>query len=65
MTYFGALSASKRLFDDLLRSVVHATMRWFDITPTGRILNRFQKDIETIDGTLAGMFLPYIVSAPL
>ena len=54
MTYSGALYASRKLFKGLLSSVMHATMRWFDVTPTGRILNRFQKDIETIDGTLAG-----------
>ncbi|PVF92969.1 hypothetical protein CPB86DRAFT_743436 [Serendipita vermifera] len=48
----GAYQASKSLFTRLLHSVMGATMRWFDTTPTGRILNRFSKDIETIDSSL-------------
>lgn len=49
----GAYKASKQMFADLLKMVMRATMRWFDTTPTGRILNRFSKDIETIDSSLA------------
>lgn len=49
----GALRASRKLFKQLLVSVVHATMRWHDVTPTGRMLNRFSKDIETVDLSLA------------
>lgn len=41
--YTGALRASRILFDKLLRTVVRATMRWHDITPQGRMLNRFSK----------------------
>ncbi|KAI0772936.1 multidrug resistance-associated ABC transporter [Trametes elegans] len=52
--YTGALRASRILFDKLLRTVVRATMRWHDVTPQGRMLNRFSKDVETVDTTLAG-----------
>ncbi len=41
--YTGALRASRILFDKLLRTVVRATMRWHDVTPQGRMLNRFSK----------------------
>ncbi|EIW82703.1 multidrug resistance-associated ABC transporter [Coniophora puteana RWD-64-598 SS2] len=51
--YTGALRASRLLFRRLLVGVVRATMRWHDVTPTGRMLNRFGKDIETIDDSLA------------
>ncbi|KAI5115939.1 hypothetical protein M0805_009349, partial [Coniferiporia weirii] len=53
MQYTGALRASRVLFEQLLAAVVRATMRWHDVTPAGRMLNRFSKDIETIDPTLA------------
>jgi ABC-type multidrug transport system fused ATPase/permease subunit len=41
--YAAALKASKKMFKQLLDAVVHATMRWFDTTPQGRLLNRFSK----------------------
>ncbi|GJJ10347.1 hypothetical protein Clacol_004573 [Clathrus columnatus] len=50
--YNGALRGSRIIFKDLLVAVVRATMRWHDSTPTGRILNRFSKDVETIDTSL-------------
>ncbi|KAH8825097.1 multidrug resistance-associated ABC transporter [Flagelloscypha sp. PMI_526] len=51
--YWGALRASKILFKQLLDRVVRATFRFHDTTPAGRLLNRFGKDMETIDGQLA------------
>ncbi|RDX45811.1 multidrug resistance-associated ABC transporter [Lentinus brumalis] len=51
--YTGALRASRILFDKLLKTVVRATMRWHDVTPQGRMLNRFSKDVETVDTSLA------------
>ncbi|RPD61590.1 multidrug resistance-associated ABC transporter [Lentinus tigrinus ALCF2SS1-7] len=51
--YTGALRASRILFDKLLKTVVRATMRWHDVTPQGRMLNRFSKDVETVDSSLA------------
>ncbi|KAG6881440.1 hypothetical protein C0995_001885, partial [Termitomyces sp. Mi166 len=52
--YTGALRASRILFRRLLETVVRATFRFHDTTPQGRLLNRFGKDIETIDSSLAG-----------
>ncbi|KAJ6497501.1 hypothetical protein C8R45DRAFT_898828 [Mycena sanguinolenta] len=49
----GALRASRKLFKELLVTVVRATFRFHDTTPQGRMLNRFGKDIETIDSSLA------------
>ncbi|KAH8823481.1 multidrug resistance-associated ABC transporter [Flagelloscypha sp. PMI_526] len=51
--YLGAVRASKVLFRNLLVSVVRATFRFHDTTPAGRLLNRFGKDVETIDDQLA------------
>lgn len=58
--YIGAYRASRILFKRLLISVVRAPFRWFDVTPTGRILNRFSRDIEVLDQSLSsslGTFL--------
>ncbi|KAI0339052.1 multidrug resistance-associated ABC transporter [Trametopsis cervina] len=52
--YTGALRASRKLFQQLLVGVVRATMRWHDVTPQGRMLNRFSKDVETVDSSLSG-----------
>jgi ABC-type multidrug transport system fused ATPase/permease subunit len=41
--YTGALKASRKLFKQLLVGVVRATFRWHDVTPQGRMLNRFSK----------------------
>jgi hypothetical protein len=46
---WGSYRAAKTLHDRLLDSVVHGTIRFFNTTPVGRIINRFSKDIETID----------------
>lgn len=43
------IRASKLIFDSLLDRVLHARVRFFDSTPIGRIMNRFSKDIESID----------------
>ncbi|KAI8581235.1 hypothetical protein K450DRAFT_233756 [Umbelopsis ramanniana AG] len=51
--YYGSLRASRLIFHKLLISVCHAPMRFFDTTPVGRILNRFSKDMETIDHSLS------------
>ena len=42
-------NASKRLHSQLLDTVVHCPMSFFETTPSGRILNRFTKDINNLD----------------
>ncbi|KAJ7597443.1 pleiotropic drug resistance ABC transporter [Mycena floridula] len=50
--YYASLQASRSLFISLLWRITRAPARFFDVTPIGRILNRFTTDINTIDGTL-------------
>jgi ATP-binding cassette subfamily C (CFTR/MRP) protein 1 len=51
-----ALDASRELFHELLSAVLYAPMSFFDTTPLGRIINRFSKDVYTVDAQL-----PYTV----
>ncbi|TID16010.1 hypothetical protein E6O75_ATG09068 [Venturia nashicola] len=49
----GSLTASKRVHQRLMERVAHAKFRFFDSTPLGQIMNRFSKDIESIDQEVA------------
>ncbi|OCH93071.1 P-loop containing nucleoside triphosphate hydrolase protein [Obba rivulosa] len=50
--YYASLQASRSLFRSMLGRLTGAPSRFFDITPVGRILNRFTTDINTVDGAL-------------
>lgn len=46
------LRISLRLHDRLFRGITRATMYFFNTNSSGRILNRFSKDIRTVDTDL-------------
>ena len=46
---FSGIRASNRIFKRVLLTILHAKLRFFDKTPLGRIMNRFSKDIESVD----------------
>lgn len=54
--FYLGLRASRKLHNDLLDSVTHAPMSFFDTTPIGRVVSRFSKDIFLIDTLLPMMF---------
>ncbi|XP_045924011.1 ATP-binding cassette sub-family C member 3 isoform X6 [Micropterus dolomieu] len=46
---YSMLQAAKLMHHNLLQGVLRAPQAFFESTPTGRLLNRFSKDIDTID----------------
>ncbi|CAK6441862.1 unnamed protein product [Pipistrellus nathusii] len=60
----GTLRASSRLHDELFRRILRSPMKFFDTTPTGRILNRFSRDMDEVDVRLpfqAEMFIQNLI----
>ncbi|XP_039253748.2 ATP-binding cassette sub-family C member 5-like [Styela clava] len=56
-----SLRASHGLHNMLFDKIMHSTMEFFDTTPTGRILNRFQKDQDMLD-TIIPMLVDLVLS---
>ncbi|KAG9019050.1 hypothetical protein FRB90_007006 [Tulasnella sp. 427] len=56
LRYEGSIRASTVLHKRLLKAVLFANIRFHDTTNRGRLLNRFGKDFETIDSSLADNF---------
>ncbi|KAG2735537.1 hypothetical protein G9P44_001751 [Scheffersomyces stipitis] len=52
VTFFAGIRASNRIFKKVLTTILRAKLRFFDKTPQGRIMNRFSKDIESVDQEL-------------
>ncbi|XP_055381053.1 probable multidrug resistance-associated protein lethal(2)03659 [Condylostylus longicornis] len=55
--FFMCLRISLKLHDKLFKGVIRATMYFFNMNPSGRILNRFSKDVDSIDSTLPSVLL--------
>ncbi|CAD5115099.1 DgyrCDS4110 [Dimorphilus gyrociliatus] len=55
ITAISVVNASTVLHEGMLFNVLRSPMSFFDTTPIGRILNRFSRDIETIDNILPGI----------
>ncbi|OCF78519.1 ATP-binding cassette transporter [Kwoniella mangroviensis CBS 8886] len=53
--------AAINLHDRLLDRVMRSTVRFFNTTPVGRIINRFSRDVETIDSSLNGALRTVII----
>ncbi|KAJ1722150.1 hypothetical protein LPJ53_003386 [Coemansia erecta] len=55
-----SIKASEKIHDNMLLGVMHSPMSYFDVTPMGRIINRFSADMLTCDLTI-----PWAMSAIL
>lgn len=59
---FGSVMASRRLHQCLLLNILHSPMMFFETTPLGRIVNRFSKDLDTIDDRLPRSIITFLKS---
>ncbi|KAL4800242.1 hypothetical protein BDV19DRAFT_173145 [Aspergillus venezuelensis] len=49
-------SAGQKMFHEVMVNVSHATFRFFDVTPVGRLMNRLTSDIGVVDGDISSQF---------
>ncbi|XP_046388377.1 multidrug resistance-associated protein 1-like isoform X2 [Ischnura elegans] len=50
--FIGALRAAKILHHNMLSNILKTPTSFFDVTPVGRILNRFSRDVDVVDTVL-------------
>ena len=55
--YVFCMTASKNLHNKMFEKLLKAQPRFFDVNPSGRILNRFSKDMGSMDEMLPNTLL--------
>lgn len=63
IAYILGSEASKRLHYQMIGRVLRAPLSFFESTPVGRLVQRFSKDLDSIDQQLPGSFGQLIASA--
>ena len=59
--YYLLLKAAENLHGKMTLAIIKAPVKFFDSTPAGRILNRFSKDIGSMDDVLPPLFLQALI----
>jgi len=59
--YYLLLKAAENLHSKMTLATIKAPVKFFDSTPAGRILNRFSKDIGSMDDVLPPLFLQALI----
>jgi len=54
---YAGCNARRNLHDKLLQTILHKTLHFFQVTPLGRIVNRFSNDMAVIDKVRFVIFL--------
>lgn len=60
---YGMVFASRKLHEGILRNIMHLPMAFFDITPLGRIVNRFGKVFLSLSIVIMILLVYWIKSA--
>ncbi|KAH9904109.1 P-loop containing nucleoside triphosphate hydrolase protein [Xylariomycetidae sp. FL2044] len=58
----GGWYAARTLHNTFMRAVLSVPLSWYKTTPVGRIVNRFSRDMASVDTTLPGMLQACIES---
>ncbi|XP_050687231.1 ATP-binding cassette sub-family C member 2-like isoform X2 [Eriocheir sinensis] len=61
----GTIRAANSLHARLLSSVIHFPMSFFDTNPSGRIINRFSKEIDKLDKILPAVLQNFLMTLVL
>jgi ATP-binding cassette subfamily C (CFTR/MRP) protein 1 len=57
------LRSARVLHDGMLERILRAPVAFFDVTPTGRLLNRFSKDISALDKDLLNTWRQFVMTS--
>ena len=57
----GSVDACMKFHETMLHRILRCPMSFFETTPIGRIVNRFSKDMDSVDLTLGGILLFFIL----
>lgn len=58
--YITAFLAANKFHKNMLDSIINAKIRFFDLNPIGRIMNRFSKDIGNLDDSLPVVLFDFL-----
>lgn len=65
----GSWYAARSLHSTFIKAMMSVPLSWYKATPVGRVVNRFSRDMDSIDTTLAGskstFVSPYLPLGPL
>ncbi|XGW32577.1 hypothetical protein V3C99_017265 [Haemonchus contortus] len=56
----GMVGASRLLHEGILKNILRSPMIFFDITPIGRVLNRFGKDVDCLDNAIPRSLMSFV-----
>ncbi|ORY48132.1 P-loop containing nucleoside triphosphate hydrolase protein, partial [Rhizoclosmatium globosum] len=65
---FGIIRAARAIHEAMLKKVLRAPLRFFEVTPLGRVMNRFTKDLSSVDwevGNSTGSLVFFIVQCAI
>lgn len=57
----GTVKSANVLHFNMLKRILRAPLQFFDVTPIGRIINRFSRDVDTLDNILP-IFLRFLIN---